>query len=361
MAFVVVTHLHPKYESHLAELLQQHTQMSTRQVTRRIKVEANHVYVIPPNRTIILTDTHLETAEFTELHGRRSPIDYSKGIRPQIIERLQKESILNNLELQVKRESGETTTVVASIQLIMIDQMQALLMSFIDISERVRAEQQIHALAYELTRAEQAERQRISRILHDDLQQRIFAAKVQTRNIEDDYRQGNLETAQADLSQLRSMLDESISITRSLSIDLSPAILQGEGLSDALQWLANQMHEQYDLEVSIQTNGVSTRFEDTLRILLFHAVREALFNIVKHAETLHAAVTVEKADPQVQIIVSDGGAGFQSDAVAQGIGMGGLAHIQRRLNLMGCSLRIQSQPGDGTRVIIQVPSHLVLS
>ena len=153
MAFVIVTHLHPKYESHLAELLQQHTQMSTRQVTRRTKVEANHVYVIPPNRTIVLTDTHLETAEFTELHGRRSPIDYSKGIRPQIIERLQKESILNNLELQVKRESGETTTVVASIQLIMIDQMQALLMSFIDISERVRAEQQIHALAYELTRA----------------------------------------------------------------------------------------------------------------------------------------------------------------------------------------------------------------
>jgi chemotaxis methyl-accepting protein methylase len=75
-AFVVVTHLHPKYESHLAELLQQHTQMPTRQVNKRTKVEANHVYVIPPNRTIILTDTHLETAEFTEPRGRRSPIDY---------------------------------------------------------------------------------------------------------------------------------------------------------------------------------------------------------------------------------------------------------------------------------------------
>src|SRR5689334_2263937 len=76
MAFVVVTHLHPTYESHLAELLQQHTKMPTRQVDQRIQVEADHVYVIPPNRNIIMTDTHLETAEFTEPRGRRTPIDY---------------------------------------------------------------------------------------------------------------------------------------------------------------------------------------------------------------------------------------------------------------------------------------------
>src|SRR5687768_18339625 len=57
MAFVVITHLDPSHESYLAEILQIHTQMPTRQVTRRTKVEANHVYVIPPNRNIILTDT----------------------------------------------------------------------------------------------------------------------------------------------------------------------------------------------------------------------------------------------------------------------------------------------------------------
>src|SRR6266508_4576330 len=76
MAFVVVTHLHPEHESHMAELLQKHTQMPTKQVARKIKVEPNHVYVIPPNRSIIMTDTHLETVEFTEPHGKRSPIDY---------------------------------------------------------------------------------------------------------------------------------------------------------------------------------------------------------------------------------------------------------------------------------------------
>ncbi len=76
MAFVVVTHLHPEHESHMAELLQKHTQMPTKQVARKIKVEPNHVYVIPPNRSILMTDTHLETVEFTEPHGKRTPIDY---------------------------------------------------------------------------------------------------------------------------------------------------------------------------------------------------------------------------------------------------------------------------------------------
>lgn len=61
MAFVVVTHLHPEHESHLAELLQKHTKMPTLQVMKKIKVEPDHVYVIPPNRSILMTDTHLET------------------------------------------------------------------------------------------------------------------------------------------------------------------------------------------------------------------------------------------------------------------------------------------------------------
>jgi signal transduction histidine kinase len=156
-------------------------------------------------------------------------------------------------------------------------------------------------------------------------------------------------------------LDESISLTRNLSIDLSPAVLEGEGLSDALAWLATQMHEQYGLDVNIRANGVSTRFEDTLRILLFQAVREALFNVVKHAQTAHASVALEKANGHIQIIVSDGGVGFPSDSVDQENGMGGLAHLQRRIRLMGCDLQVQSKPGDGTRVIIQIPADLVTS
>ena len=317
-------------------------------------------------RFIDVNDAYLEFAGLPrdEIIGRTS---FEEGLpvanesRTQIMERLQKENILNNIELQMERASGKTSTVLASIQLIMIDQTKALLMSFIDISERVRAEKQTRALAYELTKAEQAERRRISQLLHDDLQQRLFAAKVQASSLDAAHRQGDLESAQTDLNQIRSLLDESISLTRNLSIDLSPAVLQGEGLSDALTWLAMQMQEQYGLNVSIHTNGVSTRFEDTLRILLFQAVREALFNVVKHAQTLHAAVTLEQANGHIQIIVGDEGVGFTPDSLDPKNDMGGLAHIQRRVRLMGCNLHVQSKPGDGTHVIIQIPADLVTS
>src|ERR1051326_6760406 len=76
MAFVVVTHLHPEYESHLPELLQKHTRMATYQVNRKMKVEPNYVYVIPPNRAISMTDSYLDVAEFVEPHGQRTPIDH---------------------------------------------------------------------------------------------------------------------------------------------------------------------------------------------------------------------------------------------------------------------------------------------
>lgn len=70
---------------------------------------------------------------------------------------------------------------------------------------------------------------------------------------------------------------------------------------------------------------------------------------------------MEKPDGHIQITVSDGGVGFTPDSLDPKKGLGGLAHIQRRVRLMGCDLRVQSQPGTATRVIIQVPAELVTS
>ncbi|MBK9052584.1 MAG: hypothetical protein IPL78_17225 [Chloroflexi bacterium] len=75
MAFVVVTHLHPEHESVLAELIQSHTHMPVNQVKEMVFIQPDHVYVIPPNRNIILTDSHLNTTEFDEPRGLRAPID----------------------------------------------------------------------------------------------------------------------------------------------------------------------------------------------------------------------------------------------------------------------------------------------
>src|SRR5215207_1235142 len=76
MAYVVITHLHPEHESHLAELLQRHTHMPVRQVDGLVRVEKDHVYVIPPNRRLMMDDSQIDLSEFKEPRGYRAPIDY---------------------------------------------------------------------------------------------------------------------------------------------------------------------------------------------------------------------------------------------------------------------------------------------
>jgi two-component system, chemotaxis family, CheB/CheR fusion protein len=275
----------------------------------------------------------------------------------EYIEMIKRDGQVWKFEQEILHPSGEKRNVLASVQYLEVDNTDALISTFIDITERVRAEQQIRSLASDLTAAEQVERQRISQILHDDLQQRIFAVKVQLSTLSTAYNRGELQSLEHEINQLQQMLDDSISITRNLSIDLSPAILQGDSLVDALNWLVSQMYELYGLSVSVESNGVSTRFEDTLRILLFQAVREVLFNVVKHAGTLQAKVSFEQADGQIRLTVSDGGEGFDADTAMDG--QGGLLNVRQRLGLMGCQMKIDSSPGNGTRVIIDVPSQEV--
>ena len=275
--------------------------------------------------------------------------------REELIDQVRKDGKIKNYEGEIRLPSGEIRNLLGSIQVIHLDEQEALISTFIDITERVRAEREIRSLASDLTIAEQKERQRISQILHDDLQQRIFAVKVQLSTFSDDISTQNISGRQVDIEQLQKQLDEAISITRDLSINLSPAILQGDSLADALVWLSQQMHERYGLNVRIESNGVSTRFEDTLRILLFQTVREALFNVVKHAGILNATVFFEQTDGQIRLTISDEGSGFDSDSDTDG--QGGLLNLRHRLELMGCKLEINSSPGTGTQVIINIPNR----
>ena len=278
-----------------------------------------------------------------------------KWRRADLVNELASKGRIQSFEAEIRHPNGDRKNVLVSMQYISLENLDAVITTFIDITTRVRAEREIRSLASDLTVAEQEERRRISQILHDDLQQRIFAVKMQTSILRDAYQRNDLSTAKIDFDQLEELLDKSMTITRNLSIDLSPAVLQGEGLADALVWLAAQMRDQYALEVSIQADGVSTNFEDTLRILLFQAVREALFNVVKHGETRHAQVSIAKTGDQVQVTVSDNGKGFDAGHIFSDLqGSGGLMNIRHRLQLIGCELEIHSQPGQGTRVVIHV-------
>jgi signal transduction histidine kinase len=153
---------------------------------------------------------------------------------------------------------------------------------------------------------------------------------------------------------LETWLAETIQVTRQLG-DISPPILHGEGLSTVL-WLASQMHEQYGLETDLKSEGTPAQLEEKLRVLVFYAARESLFNIVKHSGTLKATVNFEHYDDHLRLTVSDQGKGFDPAQVMSDPKIAhGLLIIRHRLNLLGYSMDVQSQPGKGTEVIIGSP------
>jgi two-component system, chemotaxis family, CheB/CheR fusion protein len=278
--------------------------------------------------------------------------------REGFISRIRREKRIGNYETQITHSSGEVRNLLASVQYINLENSDAFITTFVDITDRVRAEEQIRGLASELTAAEQAERHRIAQILHDDLQQRIFAIQMHLSFLKDAYEKNDLQAFSVDFPQLEEGLAEAIQVTRQLSVDLSPPILRGEGLVEAVIWLASQMEEQYDLKVNIKSNGTPIKLDEKVRVLVFYAVRELLFNIVKHAGVVEAEVRFEHYDDHGLVIVRDQGSGFDSTVVMNDPTLAhGLLNIRHRLNLLGCSLEVNSQPGKGTVITIDVPSE----
>jgi PAS domain S-box-containing protein len=226
-----------------------------------------------------------------------------------------------------------------------------------DITERIRAEEKIRALASQLSMAEQEERHRISQILHDDLQQRLFAIKTQLTFLMNDSDAGMPPASmKEDLKQIQRWVSDAIGITRSLSIDLSPIILQGEGLAEAILWLASQMKERHGLIVQMETKDNLSNLDNHMRMLLFQTIRELFFNVVKHAGTSRVTIRLEQVDEHARVTISDTGNGFDVATVMNDSKAAhGLLVIQDRLGLMGCGVDIASQPGQGTQIVIEAP------
>ena len=211
---------------------------------------------------------------------------------------------------------------------------------------------QLRQLAAELTLAEQRERQRISLVLHDGLQQILVAAKFQIALLE------KTKDVQRLTSDLAGLIDDGIETSRSLTAELSPPILQQGGLVPALEWLVKWMRDKHGLTVSLASHGKIESAPEAVVILLFQSARELLFNVAKHAGVRTARVVVMQEADRIQVDVEDEGVGFDPVQLhgegAKSRGMG-LFSIQERLNYLGGSLEIDSAPGCGSRFKLITP------
>jgi signal transduction histidine kinase len=225
------------------------------------------------------------------------------------------------------------------------------------VAERTEELQQrtedLHRLASQLTTAEQRERRRLAQILHDDLQQLLVAAKMRLG------RRGSPEENQRRAVEL---IDRAVELSRSLTVELNPPILFQENFQAALGWLARRMREACGLEVEVVADASAEPAGEDWRIFLFHAVRECLFNVAKHAGVGEATIRIAGAEGRLCVVVEDRGKGFDAEAVDEksaGSDSFGLFSMRQRILLLGGAMKIASRPGEGTRVELSVPAAKV--
>jgi two-component system CheB/CheR fusion protein len=219
-----------------------------------------------------------------------------------------------------------------------------------------RKNQQLRELASALRLAEQRERRRISQVLHDHVQQLLYGIQMRVHLLRLDT--AGQPTVQEHIQALESLTQDAVRMTRTLSVELSPPVLQDEGLASAFEWLANHMAETYGLRVAVHAQADYHNPSEDLQVLLFQLVRELLFNVVKHAGVNEAEVTMVEQEQQVVIQVVDEGRGFDPNQlleIEQGRTGFGLYSVRERLALFGGQLTIDTHPEKGVRATIIVP------
>ena len=220
--------------------------------------------------------------------------------------------------------------------------------------ESLRYQAQLRSLSSELSLTEERERRRIATDLHDRIGHALANASMKLRVIKTTM---DSSKASTQIDDIHLLIDQSIADTQTLTFELSPPILYDLGLEAALDWLAEQTQKQHDIEVEFIDDYAHKPIEESLRILLFQATRELMFNLVKHARATCASISISKEDAFVRIEIKDNGVGFEATKKDTGIKKGGfgLFSIRERFKHLGGSVEVKSDPETGSCVTIISP------
>ena len=225
------------------------------------------------------------------------------------------------------------------------------------------SEIQLRHLSSQLLTAQETERRRISRELHDELGQALTLMKIRLRSIEKEL--GKKQAGMREECQnILQYIDQIIENVRRLSRDLSPSILEDLGLTAALRWLIDNFIKNDSIQVSLDIPDIDDLFSQDRQIIIYRILQEALTNIGKHAHARNVSVATQKYDGKVSFCIHDDGKGFDLAQAAmrkppeRGLG---LAIMDERARMLGGSLEIWSQEGKGTRITLNIPTENPLS
>jgi PAS domain S-box-containing protein len=277
---------------------------------------------------------------------------------------IEKSGSVREREIHMRAKSGKTVVLFGSSEILQIAGEQCILSSALDITERKAMEDELRQsqhklqeLAAMLTQAEENERRRIAVDLHDKVVQNLGLLKITCGKLSIS---ALSEDAQTILQSISSVVEETITASRTLIHELSPPVLNELGFEAALRWLAEQMSDRYGINYTVKIESVEMLPGDELQSTLFRIARELMTNAGKHSAAKSIHCNFHQVDRCLKLSIADDGRGFNTAEIgAQGVaatGGFGLFSIRQSLERLNGELTILSQPDKGTTISVSIPS-----
>ena len=236
------------------------------------------------------------------------------------------------------------------------------------LEERMRREQaeeqvarhrsDLQRLSIQLINAQEAERARLSRELHDELGQALTAVSLDLAEVTNELPPEVACRLGEKLVEARMLTNQALDQVRRLALDLRPGILDDLGLMATLRWFLNRWTKTYGVEVELKAPDPDERLSPDIETALYRIIQEATTNVAKHARASRVRVHLERRRSTISACIEDDGCGFEADGISvretPGFGVG-LLGMRERVALLQGRFDLWSQPGHGTRLSVEIP------
>jgi signal transduction histidine kinase len=231
-----------------------------------------------------------------------------------------------------------------------------------EVQAQTRMRQNLHYFVRQVLTAQEDERKRIARELHDETAQALL---LTCQRLDGLTSQGRprlpWRRLQGELQDLREVTVQTLADLRRLTQNLRPRILDDHGLAPALEWLADDLQDQYGIEAQVQVAEPLPEQAPETQLLLFRIAQEALHNVGRHSGATRACLSLRGYGDRVRMVVEDNGRGFRLTGGLSELanrGKLGLLGMHERARLLGGSLEVQTAPGKGTTIRVELPRAL---
>jgi signal transduction histidine kinase len=213
------------------------------------------------------------------------------------------------------------------------------------------AERQLRALSQQLVAAQEEERRKLSRELHDHVGQMLTALRMELGRIDRVGKAANVALGTT-VAECRQLVDNMVHTVRDLALGLRPSMLDDFGLQPALEWQARDFTRRSRVPVTLTVSGPLDDLTDQHRTCVYRIVQEALTNCVRHARATEIAVAVDATEGGLAVSVSDNGVGIDPGRRASGFGLRG---IEERVRELGGTITLSSPSGRGATLAVRLP------